>query len=341
VTQPPGTGVEAAAGRPAVGGLNAMRRRRFVSVLASACGLACLPGPRSPRAERPWRWQGSALGADARIDLWLDDPARARRLVRLCLAEIDRLERVFSLQRQDSALALLNRDGRLPRPPPELVTVLEAARRVAEASGGAFDATVQPLWRLHADHFARPGSDSAGPALRDLERLRPLIDHRGVDAEPRGVRLIRPGMAVTLNGIAQGFIADRLALLLQDQGLAGVLLDVGEIATVGPAPDGGDWPVRAGAGGPVLALASGAVATSNPAALAFDRQRRFSHLIDPATLRPCAPEGEVTVVADSATLADAVSTALAVRPACVAQEVPRDLGVRTVLRRPPAQALVA
>jgi hypothetical protein len=46
------------------------------------------------------------------------------------------------------------------------------------------------------------------------------------------------------------------------------------------------------------------------------------------------------VVADSATLADAVSTALAVRPACVAREVPRDLGVRTVLRRPAAQAPV-
>jgi thiamine biosynthesis lipoprotein len=277
------------------------------------------------------------LGAQARIDLWLDDPALARRLVRLCLAEIDRLERIFSLQRRDSDLARLNRDGALPRPPLELVAVLETAARVAGLTGGAFDVTVQPLWRLHADHFARPGRDPAGPPVRDLERLRPLIDHRALEVEPGRVRLARPGMAVTLNGVAQGFVADRLAALLQDQGVASVLLDVGEIATVGAAPGGGDWRVRAG-GGPVLELARGAVATSSPAALSFDGAGRFPHLLDPATLRPSASPAEVTVVADSATLADALSTALSVRPA-LARAVPLGLdGVRAVLRRPPAAA---
>jgi thiamine biosynthesis lipoprotein len=317
-----------------------MQRRRLVRILASAIGFATLPGPRATGAQRPWRWRGAALGAQARIDLWLDDPAQARRLVGLCLAEIDRLERIFSLQRRDSDLVRLNRDGALLRPPLELVAVLETAARVAGRTDGAFDVTVQPLWRLHADHFARPGRDPVGPPARDLERLRPLVDHRALEVEPGRVRLARSGMAVTLNGIAQGFVADRLAALLQDQGVASVLLDVGEIATVGAAPGGGDWRVRAGGpDGPALDLARGAVATSSPAALSFDGGGRFSHLLDPATLRPSAHAAEVTVVADSATLADALSTALSVRPT-LARTASLGLdGVRAVLQRPsPAAA---
>jgi FAD:protein FMN transferase len=271
------------------------------------------------------------LGAEARIDLWMDGPDRARQLVTLCVDEVDRLERVFSLQRRDSALSVLNREGRLLRPPLELVSVLETAGRIAELTGGAFDATVQPLWRLHADHFAGSGADPAGPSPREIERVGRLVDYAAVDAAPGAVRFTRPGMAVTLNGIAQGFIADRIAALMQDHGAGSVLLDVGEVATVGPPPGGGDWRVRAGSAGPVLGLAGGAVATSSPAALAFDAGGRFCHLIDPSTLRPSIRATEVSVVADSAATADALSTALAVRPAALPEH--RFPGVRSVVRR--------
>ena len=117
-----------------------MQRRRLIWVLGSAAGLACLPG--TTPAITPWRWHGSALGAQARIDLWVDDPAEARRLVWLCRAEIDRLERIFSLHRADSALVGLNRDGELRHPPLELVTVLEAAGRMAELTDGGRPATL-------------------------------------------------------------------------------------------------------------------------------------------------------------------------------------------------------
>lgn len=298
-----------------------MRRRRCLRVLAAGAGLAFCPFPGSlSRLPPRWRWRGSALGAQARIDLWLDGRAGAQRLVASCLAEIDRLERIFSLQRGDSALSRLNREGRLLRPPPELVLVLEAASRVAELTGSAFDVTVQPLWRLYADHFAQPDPDPAGPPPRAVEDAARLVGHRMVELAPGAVRLARPGMAVTLNGIAQGFIADRLAVLLRDEGAASVLLDVGEIATVGMAPGGGEWRVQAqGAGdaGPVLELSEGAVATSSPTALAFDRAGRFSHLLDPAAAAPVSARpaaAATTVVADTAMLADALSTALAVRP---------------------------
>jgi thiamine biosynthesis lipoprotein len=270
------------------------------------------------------------LGAEARIDLWMDWSDRARRLVALCVDEVDRLERAFSLQRRDSALSVLNREGRLLRPPLELVSVLETACRIAELTGSAFDATVQPLWRLYADHFAGSSADPAGPSPREIERVGRLVDHRAVDAAPGAVRFTRPGMAVTLNGIAQGYIADWLAALMQDHGAGSVLLDVGEVAAVG-LPPGREWRVRAGSAGPVAGLAGGAVATSSPAAFTFDLGGRFSHLLDPSTLRPSIRAAEISVIADSAATADALSTALAVHPAALPEH--RFPGVRSVVRR--------
>ena len=108
---------------------------------------------------------------------------------------------------------------------------------------------------------------------------------------PGAVRFTRPGMAVTLNGIAQGFIADRIAVLMQDHGAGSVLLDVGEVVAAGPPPDGGEWRVRAGSAGPVLGLAGGAVATSSPAAFTFDAVGRFPHLLDPSTSPAQHPRG--------------------------------------------------
>jgi thiamine biosynthesis lipoprotein len=296
-----------------------MRRRRLLRVLAAGAGLTALAVPYPSAARLHHRWRGSALGAESRIDLWLDDVGRARRLIQLCLAEIDRLERIFSLHRRDSAVSVLNREGLLLRPPLELVTVLGSASQIAELTGGIFDVTVQPLWRLYADHFARPGSDPAGPGPGELERVGRLVGHTAIERGPGAVRLTRPGMAVSLNGIAQGFIADRLASLLQESGLTSVLLDVGEIATVGAPSDGEAWQVRAGAIGTILALDRGAVATSSPAALTFDIHGRFPHLLDPRALRPCRPVAEATVVADSAMIADAYSTALAIDPALAAR----------------------
>ena len=308
-----------------------MQRRRLIYIVGCALGLGLLPGFQLQRGLRRFRWRGSALGAEARIDLWLEGSDPARRLVALCVAEVDRLERIFSLQRRDSALSVLNREGRLLRPPLELVSVLETAGRIAELTDGAFDATVQPLWRLYADHFTGSGADPAGPSPREIERVGRLVDHAAVDAAPGAVRFTRPGMAVTLNGIAQGFIADRIAVLMQDHGAGSVLLDVGEVVAAGPPPDGGEWRVRAGSAGPVLGLAGGAVATSSPAAFTFDAVGRFSHLLDPSTLRPSIRATEVSVIADSAAIADALSTALAVRP--VALPWHRFPGVRSVVRR--------
>jgi thiamine biosynthesis lipoprotein len=58
-------------------------------------------------AKHVWRWRGIAMGADATITIHHADRKRAERLLSVCVAEISRLERVFSLHRAESAIAVL------------------------------------------------------------------------------------------------------------------------------------------------------------------------------------------------------------------------------------------
>ena len=295
-----------------------LTRRRTLRLLAGVSGLA-LSGAGAGRAiadVAPHRWRGIALGAQASLTIYHPDPARAEALVALAMAEIERLERVFSLYRPDSALVRLNAGGRLDLPPLELVALLDRARLWSERTAGAFDVTVQPLWALYRDHFAAAGPAPEGPGAAALAAARRLVDYRAVTIEPRRIAFTRPGMAVTLNGIAQGYITDRVAELLRAEGLAQVLVDLGEVRALGRHPDGRAW--RVGVADPLaperlretLAIDDRAVATSATTGLSFDAAGRFHHLLDPSTARPSAALLAASVVAARACDADACSTAI-------------------------------
>lgn len=268
-----------------------LTRRRFIAISAAlAPGMAL--GQSAPHVET-----GLALGA--KVSLRLRHPD-APRLAALAMAEIRRLERVFSLYLPESDLVRLNRAGRLDAPPFELLDCLGLAGAVHAASGGRFDPTVQPLWRAEA------AARQAGIALADHDRAaaRALVGWSGVRLAPDSITL-HPGMALTLNGIAQGYIADRVAALLAAQGLSRALIDTGEMVAL---PEG-DWPVELAAGGSV-ALRGRALATSAPLGMTFGGDGISSHILDPLTGRPVpARWSAVSITAPSAALADALSTA--------------------------------
>lgn len=325
----------------------AFDRRRFLGVAAAAAGLSLLPG--GVRAERvPLQvWRGVALGADAMLQIAHPDPKEAERLIALCLAEIARLEQVFSLYRPDSALVALNRDGSLENPPADLVRLLSEATGFSRLTGGAFDATVQPLWQLYAGHFSRPDADPDGPPAAAVAGTRRLVDHRAVRIEPDRIALVRRGMAVTLNGIAQGYVTDRVAERLKAEGLERVLVDLGEIRALGSHPAGRPWqvalrdPVDGTRPEVTIPLADRAVATSAGAGTRFDPAGRFSHLFDPGSGRCAAEWLSVSVIADDATTADALSTALSAMPeTAVRRLVPTLPGLAVHFTRPDGSRLV-
>ena len=306
----------------------AVTRRRALAVFGAAAGVALLPAARGRAGAAPlFTWRGSALGAPARITLAHPDRAAAERLLALCAAEIERLEARFSLRRDDSEVARLNRDSALERPSADMARLLAEARRFGALTGGAFDVTVQPLWRLFAEHFARTPGDEAGPPEDAVAAARALVDYRAIEVADDRVALARPGMAVTLNGIAQGYITDRVAELLRAKGFDRVLIDLGETRALGEHPDARPWriglvdPFAPETYGEVVELVDRALATSGGYGTRFSADGRHHHLFAPATGRSANHHASVSVLAGSATTADALSTGLFVAPRETAHRV--------------------
>ncbi len=291
-----------------------LSRRRLITITAATAGLALLPF--SPvvsaacAAELPvMRWRGVALGADASLTLHGQDATRTRQAVTAVMDEISRLEKVFSLFREDSALSALNRDGVLHMPPLDLVMCLREAERFSRATNGGFDATVQPLWALYARHFATPGADPTGPQKSEIAAARSLVDYTHVSIAADKIVLGKPGMALTLNGIAQGYITDRVTDLLRSHGFDHVLVNMGETRALGAKSDGTSWQVAINRTDQVVPLANQAIATSGGYGTRLDTSGQHHHLFDPVTGRSANRWSSISVMAPTATIADALSTA--------------------------------
>ena len=117
-------------------------------------------------------------------------------------------------------------------------------------------------------------------------------------------------MALTFNGIAQGYITDRVAELLRGEGLHDVLLNLGEIRAL----PGRSWRIGIAGANQTIGLSDAAIAQSAGRGTAFTTDGRWHHLIDPKTGQSARGLTSVTITAPTATEADALSTALFVTP---------------------------
>ncbi|WP_445217099.1 FAD:protein FMN transferase [Bradyrhizobium sp. Pa8] len=295
-------------------------RRRFIRITAAAAGLGLLSSGRPARAgTAPVIWRGTMLGAVATMEVHHDDGAEAERLVSMACAEARRMERLFSLYLKESALVELNRTGILVDPAAEMVDLLTISQHYAKLTGGHFDVTVQPLWDLYAGHFAREDADPAGPPPAAIQAALARVDCGRLSV--RRDRIVMPrGMAVTLNGIAQGYVTDKVVDLLRAYGIAHSLVDMGETRAIGSRPDGHPWevgvadPNAAGRTETVLPVVDRAVSTSGAYGFRFEPQGRFNHLFDPRTGGCAGRYRSVTTVSRTATAADALSTAFSLMP---------------------------
>ncbi|SFJ42248.1 FAD:protein FMN transferase [Celeribacter neptunius] len=268
-------------------------RRRFLTIASASCLIAAAPA-------HAFRWQGITLGARAQIIL---DHPDAPRLSRMAQAEISRLEAVFSLYDRRSELSRLNRAGRLDGPAFELLDCLAMCRRVHDVTEGRFDPTVQPLWQA----LAEAAVAGRAPAPERLAAAKRAIGFDRLRFDSASVKLA-PGQALTLNGIAQGYIADRVAALLRANGIDDVLIDTGEILAMGMGPGRGGWPVSITREAGKWLLLDRAIATSASAGTEIAPGQ--GHILDPRLGDLAQGVSQISVSAPSAALADGLSTGL-------------------------------
>ncbi len=237
----------------------------------------------------------------------------ARAMVDRAFAEMERLEAQLSRYRPDSAVGRLNKTGRLEAAPAALVDVLTLGLDVSRRSRGAFDVTIAPLVELHTETFKRTG---ALPRDEDIERVLDHVGYHGLSVAGRQVELADPRMQISLDGVAKGFIVDRIVSRLSKDGAERVLVDAGgDMASggVGVASDpwtvGVQHPRRTEALVGRIQLQGGSIATSGDYLRHFTPDRRHHDILDPRTGRSPVQASSATVIAPSAAEADALSTA--------------------------------
>jgi thiamine biosynthesis lipoprotein len=320
-----------------------MTRRRVIRIAAAAAGLPLMVAAVRATAPPPrmFRWEGRVLDDEAELTLWHNDAAFCRRTFLKVRAEIARYERIFSLYEPDSQISRLNAAGELSRPAPELRTLVEESQRFGAISAGAFDITVQPLWRLYQAHFWSPAPVDEDIVARAQEVARELVDFRCIDISAARITFTRAGMGITLNSVAQGFITDAIADMLRNEGFASAVVDLGEFRTLGRHPDGRPW--RMGIRNPpvapdndrVVELDDTALAVSGGYGTTFEPTGRFHHIFDPQSGASANRLADAAVVAPRA----ATATALAVSLCVVGEERALELlqqcpGSRAVVTRP-------
>jgi len=306
--------------------MNKRNVRIAIGIIVGVCLVAALYFWPEGRVEANSGYR-LVMGTFARVVAVAADSSTAKKCIDAALAEIDKVDELMSDYKSDSEISEVNRDAaeRAVRVSRSTYEVLQRSVEYSKLTGGAFDVTVGPLvdlWRSAAEANSTP-SDA------ELREARSKVGYEKLmlDTNEMSVRFAVEGMRIDLGGIAKGYAIDRAIEAMQKSGAAGGMVDIGgDIRCFGVAPAARDsWlvglqdPGKAVEGIGVgelllkLKLVSGAVATSGDyQQFILIEGKRHSHIIDRRTAAGAQGLSSVTIIANNATDADALATAVSV-----------------------------
>ena len=297
------------------------KRRQILALFCSTVALSQWPlvSLANSNEVELLEWRGIALGADAQLKIYHEDKHEARHLLQAILKEVQRQERLFSLYRDDSVISHLNNEGEVSGFSHDFYWLMSLADEHVRLTHGVFDPTVQILWETYRDYLIENPQASLEELKARMTEVRHLLGWDGIQLTPNRIRLAKPGQRITLNGIAQGFITDRVTDLMQQRGVDHALINMGEIRGLLPL---GKAPWSLGIADPLdasqilktLELGNQAMATSSSRGTYLSYEKSINHIFDPATSQSDERYLSVTVIAPTATQADALATAFSIMP---------------------------
>ena len=266
------------------------------------------------------------------------------------VAALRNVERQMSLYDPESALSRLNADGVLQQPSADLRVVLDLAKQVSMRSIGAFDVSMQPLWKV----WSQATKESRLPSQRELQQTKHLVNWRAVESSASSVRLNLSGMSLSLNGIAQGYASDKARAALQAHGIQHAIIDAGETSLLGHAPNDQPWSfsIEHAALGefkksetrqnqhvdsvkssmPIIVADGRAMATSSDSHTVFSADHQHHHILNPHSGDSPLYWSSVTVLAPSCVMADALTKVFFMLPPAQINSAARRWGVDVVLQ---------
>ena len=283
------------------------------------------------RAETiPTSFSGQTMGTSYSVKAYLPAPGDRDRIQRVIQEELDEVNALMSTYLPDSEVSRFNRApaNEWFDVSQQTAYVVAIAQETAEATGGAFDITVNPLVELWKFGPAGERRSSDRPALPSDSEIAAVMQRVGYDKlqvqrKPPQLRKTVDGLEIDLSAIAKGYAVDRVWHALNDWGgMDSYMIEVGgEVRVRGEKHDGEPWVIAIEAPlldrrQPELILApqDTAIASSGDYRNFFEVDGvLYSHTIDPRTGRPVSHSLSATTVTSADCIkADALATALMV-----------------------------
>ena len=256
-----------------------------------------------------------AMGTFVSMTLLHSSRDQAENAMGEAFFEIDRLSRVISRFDETTSVAQLNREGFLKDVPPEVAEVVKRSLKYYRVTNGAFDISVKPVVDLFKEKFSQ--GQKMPPTEDELQEALRLVNASNIEFEGSSLRFKHPGMGITLDGIAKGYIVDRASQVLAEHRIKNHLINAGgDIRTMGHRRDKKPWtiavqdPQKKKHYPDIIHMTDGAIATSGNYEIYFDKEKMFHHIVNPSTGLSPDESTSVSVLAKTAMDADALSTSV-------------------------------
>jgi len=289
--------------------------------------------------------EGKTMGTYWRVSLADVNSSQAPELRDKIQAQLDADDRLMSTWKNDSALSRFNQfKSTAPYPVSEAMSdIITMALRIGEKTDGAMDITVGPLVNLwgfgpHKAPEKTPDEAeiTAAKALTGLHHLQVINA-----SAKQWLQKDLPGLSVDLSTIGEGYAADHLARLMEQNGIGRYLVSVGgTVVARGMNSEGNPWRVaiqkptdRESVIQALVDINGHAISTSGSYLNYYELDgKRISHIINPQTGRPIDHNlVSVSVIATTAMEADGWDTGLMVLGAEKAKQVAQKEGLAVYL----------
>lgn len=269
-------------------------------------------------AQQIFKKKQSLLGSPFEITVVAKDSVEGNYFTTLAIDEVKRIENLISDWIPTTQISNVNQNAGIApvKVDKEVYDLVERGTKISKLTSGAFDisyASMDKIWKFD-------GSMKEMPTEEAIQKSVEKVGYQNIILNPKDTTIFlkNKGMKLGLGGIGQGYIADKIKVLLQEKGCKSGLVNVsGDINTWGKQPDGQSWtvgivnPMNKNKVFATFPLDDSAVETSG----SYEKYvtfngKRYSHIIDPRTGYPATGIVSVSVFAKQTEIADALATGI-------------------------------
>ncbi len=245
----------------------------------------------------------------------------AERIFQIIKTETKQLEFLMSRFIQESPVSKLNntKKNKWITIDDRLWEVLTICYDFWQMSNGAFDITSAPVISLWKNKSAEKINN------KEIEsaRKRSGFDKVEFDFENHKIQFLTDGVEFDLGAIGKGITLDAIKPIIQKQGVKNAIISFGEssILALGNHPNGEKWPL--GIRNPFepekyihVFLAKDSTVTTSGTIVSSDEGKtaKRNHIISPVTGYPVESDSIISILSESATLGEFLSTTFLILP---------------------------